>query len=308
MRSDSNRCTIILPVLNEESVIDKIAAELSSVFLPVNMDILFVDDGSTDSTWRKIKELSRKNPLVSGLRFSRNFGKESAMLAGINNAAGDCMIVMDADFQHPPQVALEMFRLWRDSDCDIIEAIKIRRQDENPFNKFGAETFYRILRLLSGIDLRNASDFKLLDRRAADIFISMPERQTFFRAMAGWTGLKTDRVYFDVPKRAGGATKFSILKLIKMAVYSVTAYTSLPMQLVTVIGFGFFLFAVIMSIQTLYMKLYGKAAGGFTTVIILLLLIGSILMISLGIIGIYISKIYNEVKMRPRYILSETTK
>ena len=306
MRSESSRCTIILPVLNEERVIDKIAAELFSAFSSVNMDILFVDDGSTDSTWQIISELSQNNPFISGLRFSRNFGKESAMLAGIGYAGGDCVIVMDADLQHPPRVALEMFYSWLGSDYAIVEAVKTRRQDEGAIYKFGAKTFYKLLHALSGMDLNNASDFKLLDRSVVDIFMSMPERQTFFRAMSGWTGLKTNRVYFKVSQRAGGASKFSVYRLSKMAVSSITAYTSLPMQLVTVAGLAFFLFAIVMSVQTLFMKIAGKAAGGFTTVIILLLLIGSILMISLGIIGIYISKIYNEVKFRPRYVLSGT--
>jgi len=306
LRSDSSRCTVILPVLNEERIIEKTVAELFSAFSSVNLDILFVDDGSTDSTWRIISKLSENNPFISGLRFSRNFGKESAMLAGIGSASGDCVIVMDADLQHPPKIALEMYNLWRGGDCAIVEAIKTRRQEEGAVYKFGAKTFYKLLLMLSGIDLNNASDFKLLDRRAIDIFMAMPERQTFFRAMSGWTGLKTGRVYFQVSPRAAGVSKFSMLKLWKMAVNSITAYTSLPMQLVTIAGLGFFLFAVIMSVQTLVMKITGKAAGGFTTVIILLLLIGSILMISLGIIGIYISKIYNEVKFRPRYVLSDT--
>ena len=306
MRDDSAKCTIVLPVLNEESLIERISTELLSVFISVNINILFVDDGSTDSTWQKITDLSNKNTLIRGLRFSRNFGKESAMLAGISYADGDCVIIMDADLQHPPKTALEMLNLWRNNDYEIIEAIKIRRQDEKPLNSFCARAFYKVLHKLSGIDLHNASDFKLIDRSVAEIFISMPERQTFFRAMAGWTGLKTGRVYFEVPHRAGGYTKFSLFKLTRMAVNSIAAYTSMPMHLVTITGMVFFLFAVFMSIQTLYMKICGKAAGGFTTVIILQLLIGSILMISLGVIGIYISKIYNEVKFRPRYVLSET--
>ena len=306
MRSDSSRCTIILPVLNEERIIEKIAAELFSVFTSVNIDILFVDDGSTDSTWRIINKLSQNSPFISGLRFSRNFGKESAILAGVSCSTGDCVIVMDADLQHPPRIALEMYTLWRKNDYAIVEAIKTRRQDEGAVYKFGAKIFYKLLFMLSGIDLNNGSDFKLLDKSVVGIFMTMPERQTFFRAMSGWTGLKTGRVYFKVPARALGESKFSMLKLWKMAVNSITAYTSLPMQLVTFAGAGFFLFAVVMSLQTLLMKLAGRAAGGFTTVIILLLLIGSILMISLGIIGIYIAKIYNEVKNRPRYVLSET--
>ena len=306
MRSNSSRCAIVIPVLNEESVIEKIAAGLFTAFASVNMNILFVDDGSTDSTWQIISALSQSNPSVGGLRFSRNFGKESAMIAGISGASGDCVIVMDSDMQHPPAAALEMFNLWRNNDYQIIEAIKQRRQNEGAVNKLGAKAFYKLLRALAGIDLDNASDFKLLDRSVIDVFMSMPERQTFFRAMSGWTGLKTGKVYFEAPPRAGGVTKFSMIKLGKMAVNSITAYTSMPMQLVTLAGLGFFLFAVVMAAQTLFMKMIGKAAGGFTTVIVLLLLIGSILMVSLGIIGVYIAKIYNEVKFRPRYVLAET--
>jgi len=306
LRSESSRCTIVLPVFNEERVIEKIVAELFAAFTSVHMDLLFVDDGSTDSTWQIICRLNQSNPFISGMRFSRNFGKESAMLAGIGSATGDCVIVMDADLQHPPRIALEMYNLWRGGDYAIVEAVKTRRQEEGAVYKFGAKTFYKLLRALSGMDLNNASDFKLLDRSVVDIFTTMPERQTFFRAMSGWTGLKTGRVYFKVSQRGGGSSKFSLFKLSKMAVNSITAYTSIPMQLVTVAGLGFFLFAIVMTVQTLFMKIIGRAAGGFTTVIILLLLIGSILMISLGIIGIYISKIYNEVKFRPRYVLSET--
>ena len=306
MRSDTSRCTIILPVFNEEGIVERITTEVFKAFLMANIDILFVDDGSTDSTWDTVAELSKKNPLISGIRFSRNFGKESAMLAGVSVATGDCMIVMDSDLQHPPEIAMEMLDLWLKSDCSIIEAVKIRRQDENALKKIAANIFYKILHSTSGIDLHNGSDFKLLDRRAADIIKSMPERQTFFRAMAGWTGLKTEKVFFEVPLRAGGSTKFSVFKLTKMAINSITAYTSMPMQVVTFIGFGFLLFAIIMTIQTFYRYFFGYVEGGFPTVIILLLIIGSILMISLGIIGIYISKIYNEVKLRPRYILSES--
>jgi len=293
-------------VFNEESIVEKITTEVFKAFLMANIDILFVDDGSTDSTWDTIAELSKKNPLISGVRFSRNFGKESAMLAGVSVATGDCMIVMDSDLQHPPETAMEMLDLWLKSDCSIIEAVKIRRQDENALKKVAANMFYKILNSTSGIDLHNGSDFKLLDRRAADIIKSMPERQTFFRAMAGWTGLKTEKVYFEVPMRVGGSTKFSVFKLTKMAINSITAYTSMPMQIVTFIGFSFLLFAIIMTLQTFYRYFFGYAEGGFPTVIILLLIIGSILMISLGIIGIYISKIYNEVKLRPRYIFSES--
>ncbi|MDR1913023.1 MAG: glycosyltransferase family 2 protein [Clostridiales bacterium] len=302
-------CTIILPVYNEEAILRHSVETLFETFggVPneIPLDILLIDDGSDDGTWKKIAELSRSDCKVSGLRFSRNFGKESAIAAGLSNAKGACVIVMDADLQHPPETALEMYRLWELNDLAIVEAIKTTRQKESAFHKLGANLFYNTLERLAGMDLNNASDFKLLDRSVVELFKTMPERQTFFRAMTGWTGLKSEKVYFEVRPRAAGGTKWSVIKLTTLAVSSISAYTTVPLHWVTFAGIIFLVFAVFLLIQTLYNKIFGLADAGFTTVIVLLLLIGSILMISLGIIGVYIAKIYTEIKSRPRYIVAE---
>jgi dolichol-phosphate mannosyltransferase len=295
----------VLPALNEEAVAEKAASAILSAFELRNVEIVFVDDGSTDGTWDKVKKLSKENPRIRGVRFTRNFGKEGAIRAGLEAANGECAIVMDSDLQFPPKTAVEMFDLWAKGNALIIEGVKIHRQAENPFYKMFSAMFYGILSRLAGMDLQNSSDFKLLDRQAIELFKKMPERQSFFRAITCWSGMKTERCHFMVEPRAGGKTKWSGIKLVKYAINNITSYTTLPMQMVTFAGLFFLAFAVVLTAQTLFMKITGKAAGGFTTVIVLLLVIGSILMISLGLIGIYIAKIYDEIKFRPRFVVSE---
>lgn len=302
--------TMIIPAFNEAGVIGRTAAAVDNLFTKEGIGhlVLIVDDGSKDVTWQEIESLASQNAWVSGLRLSRNFGKEGAVFAGLAHAKTDCVIVMDGDLQHPPETALAMFRLWEKEDYDVVEAVKQKRQDESAVQRMGAFLFYALLKLLSGISLENMSDFKLLSRKAVDILNEMPERQTFFRAMAGWTGLRTGYVNFEAPPRVGGKTKFNHRALVKLAIDSISSYSSVPLQMVTLFGFGFTAFAVVMAVQTLYMKLTGRSVEGFTTVILLLLIIGGILMLSLGIIGTYIAKIYHEIKKRPRYIVGGKTK
>ena len=301
--------TIIIPVFNEADVIKKTADKVIEVFLNEKIDfiLLFIDDGSTDSTWQIIEEIGQQSEYVSGIRLSRNFGKEGAIFAGLDHSQKNCVIIMDGDLQHPPEVAVQMYKLWETGCCQIVEAVKNERQRESGVQRMGARFFYSALKLMSGIALENASDFKLLDKQVVESLKKMPERHTFFRAMTGWTGYSTVYWPYDVADRAGGTTKFNGIKLFKLAIDSITSYSSLPLQGVTIIGLIFCIFSVIMAVHTLYMFLLGYSLEGFTTVILLLLLIGGILMISLGTIGIYIAKIYNEIKSRPRYIISKKT-
>ena len=214
---------------------------------------------------------------------------------------------MDCDLQHPPQTLIEMYRLWQEG-YEVIEGVKASRGKESFIHKMFAKTFYKIISDATGIDMSRASDFKLLDRQAADEFLKLPERNVFFRALSSWVGFKTAYVEFDVREREAGASKWSFKSLVKYAVNNITSFSAAPMQIVTFCGIVFFVFAVILGIQSLYMYFAGHAVAGFTTVILLLLLVGSILMFSLGVIGYYIAKIYDEVKMRPRYIISEVVK
>lgn len=303
------KISIILPVHNESEVIELTVNTISDVLDKENIifDILLIDDASTDNSWKIICKMCDTKDNVSAIKFSRNFGKESAICAGLDNCTGDCCVVMDSDLQHPPKTIVEMYNIWKNNDTDIVEGKKNKRQNESFFSRFFANLFYSLLKACSNIELKNLSDFKLLDRSVIDVIKSMPERQTFFRAVSGWVGFNKEYVYFDVAERAAGTTKWSFFSLIKLAINSITIYSALPMQLVSFFGVSFFLFSIVLSIQSMYMKITGRAVEGFTTVIILLLMIGSILMISLGIIGMYLDKIYNEVKFRPKYIISEKT-
>ena len=190
----------------------------------------------------------------------------------------------------------------------MFEVVKSARGNDSFIHKMFAKTFYKIISDATGIDMSRASDFKLLDRQAADEFLKLPERNVFFRALSSWVGFKTAYVEFDVREREAGASKWSFKSLVKYAGNNITSFSAAPMQIVTFCGIVFFVFAVILGIQSLYMYFAGHAVAGFTTVILLLLLVGSILMFSLGVIGYYIAKIYDEVKMRPRYIISEVVK
>ncbi len=299
--------SVIIPAYNEEGNISKAADIVRRLLIDnsIEYEIIFINDGSSDNTWLEISRNAEMNPAVFGITFSRNFGKESAIFAGLRYAKGNACVIMDCDLQHPPEKIIEMYKIWKNNDIDIIEGIKTSRGNEGIFHKISAKLFYGIIRIGSGLDLRNASDFKLLDRHVIDALNTMPERLTFFRAMSSWVGFKKESVYYDVEERQLGKTKWSLKSLIKYAIRSITSYTSIPMQIVTFIGAVSFILSLILGINTLYNKLSGKSLEGFSTVILLQLFTSSIIMFSLGIIGYYISKIYEEIKNRPRYIVSD---
>lgn len=298
--------SVILPAYNEEKMLGKAANVISKILedAKIPYELVFVNDGSKDNTWIEIEKASAANPNVVGIHFSRNFGKESAMFAGLANARGECCAVMDCDLQHPPEILVEMYRLW-EQGYEVVEAVKRSRGKESIFHKASAGMFYKLISKAVKIDMSRASDFKLMDRKAVDALLAMPEKNAFFRALSSWIGYNTISVEFDVQEREEGESKWSTWSLIKYAITNIVAFSAAPMQIVTVAGVFVFLLGVVMGIQTLVKFCMGHAVEGFTTVILLLLIIGSIIMISLGIIGYYISKIYEEVKGRPRYLISK---
>ena len=298
--------SIILPSYNEGKNISKASSVISELLASNNIpyELIFVDDGSKDDTWNEIEKASKGNPNVVGIHFSRNFGKESALFAGLAESTGDACIVMDCDLQHPPETLIEMYRLWQEG-YEVVEGVKRSRGKESILHKASAGLFYKLISKAVKIDMSRASDFKLLDRKAVDSLLAMPERNAFFRALSAWIGYKTTTVEFDVREREEGESKWSTWSLIKYAITNIVAFLVAPMQVVTIAGVLVFLFAIILGIQTLIKFFMGHAVAGFTTVILLILIIGSIIMISLGIIGYYISKIYEEVKGRPKYIISK---
>ena len=303
------KLSVVLPSYNEEQMIKKTSQVVGDLLEKeqIPYELVFVNDGSKDHTWEKILELKEERAHIKGVCFSRNFGKEGAVFAGIAQAEGDCIAVMDCDLQHPPETLIKMYRLWEDG-YQVIEGVKASRGRESFIHKMFAKTFYSIISDATGIDMSRASDFKLMDRQAAEEFLKLPERNVFFRALSSWVGFKTTYVEFDVQEREAGESKWSFKSLVRYAVNNITSFSAAPMQIVTFFGVVFFVFAVLLGIQSLYMYFSGHAVAGFTTVILLLLFVGSILMFSLGVIGYYIAKIYDEVKMRPRYIISEVIK
>jgi dolichol-phosphate mannosyltransferase len=299
--------SVIIPVYDEEDSLDYVLPALHEVLdsEDVSFEVIFVDDGSTDGSYSKIVELTKAAPNVKGYRFSRNFGKESAIWAGLQKANGDCCVVMDCDLQHPPETLPKMLKLWKDG-YKIVEGIKVRRK-ESFFYKIHSGLFYRLISSLSKLDMLASSDFKLLDRAVIDALVKLDERNTLFRGLSFWVGFSSAKVEFEVAPRKHGKTKWSYSGLAKYALSSISSFSTSPMQIVTFLGALFFVFAIILGIQTLYQFIIGHSADGFTTIILLILLTGGGIMVSLGIIGLYISKIYEEVKARPRFIISDTT-
>ena len=297
--------SVVIPAYNEQENIPAAAERLGGILAPLDdYELIFVDDGSRDGTWELIKQLGETDEHIRGLHFSRNFGKEGAIFAGLKAADGDCVAVIDCDLQHPPELLEKMYTAWKNG-AEVVEAIKASRGKEGIVYKLFAKTLYRMMKNSSNIELDGASDYKLMDRKVVDALNEMPERLTFFRALSSWVGFRTERVEFDVAPRNAGKTKWSFRKLFKYALSSITSFTNVPMHIITWSGILFFLFAVILAVQTIVNFCTGTAADGFSTVILLLLIIGSILMLGIGIIGYYLSKIYEEIKQRPRYIVSE---
>ncbi len=297
--------SIVIPAYNEEKMIWKTTEVVSGIMEreKIPFELVFVNDGSRDQTWEMIEKAAEKNTHVTGIRFSRNFGKESAIFAGLANAEGDCIAVMDCDLQHPPKTLVEMYRLW-EQGYEVVEGVKRSRGKESVLHRASAGMFYKIMSKAVQIDMSRASDFKLMDRKAVEALLSMPERNAFFRALSSWVGYRTTSVEFDVQERTEGESKWSTWSLIKYAVRNIVGFSSAPLQMITVAGVLTLFFAIVLGIQSLVKYFCGHALEGFTTVILLLLIIGSLIMLSLGIIGIYIAKIYEEVKGRPRYFIA----
>lgn len=299
--------SVVVPIFREAAVLPAFLSGVRTALAQcqIPFELVLVDDGSSDDTWRIITEEATAFPSVRGLRLSRNFGKEAALCAGLEHARGSAVILMDGDGQHPPSLLPEMVRIWQASRADIIEAVKRSRGRESLFGKSGALVFYFLLHKLSGFDFKGASDFKLLSRKAVDAWLKMGERNVFFRGMTAWMGFTTVQIPFEVVPRSVGQSTWSYLKRLKLALTGITSFSSIPLQLVTFAGALFLVFSAFLGAETLYLKLTGRAVSGFATVILLQLIIGSLLMISLGIIGEYLARIYEEVKGRPRYIVKE---
>lgn len=299
--------SVVLPAYNEELMMEKICNVLHEILsnAGISYELVLINDGSTDNTWNKILKAGEKDPHILGIRFSRNFGKEAAILAGLSQTSGDVIAVMDCDLQHPPETLIEMYHKW-EKGYEVIEGVKKSRGKESFLHKESAGFFYKLMSEATKVDMQNASDFKMMDRKVVNSILSLPERNMFFRATSSWVGYRTAYVEFEVQEREAGESKWSTWSLIKYAFTNIVAFTTAPLQVVTVGGGICFFCSLLMILYSLIQYFCGHAIEGYTTTILLLLLIGSAIMLSLGVIGYYLAKIYEEVKRRPRYIISET--
>lgn len=300
--------SLIIPSYNEEENIQNTVDKLTELLSKQSFDyeLIFVNDGSKDKTYEKILEASKKDSHVKGISFSRNFGKEAAIFAGLEVAVGAACVVIDCDLQHPPKLIPEMVKKWEEG-YEVVEGVKSDRGKESFIHRAFANLFYKIMSGLIKIDMRSTSDYKLLDRKVVDVLLDLPEHNTFFRALSFWVGFKSVKLEYEVEERQFGTTKWSFGSLIKYAINNATSFSTAPLQIVTFVGVVSIIFSVVLGIQTLVKFFMGTAKEGFPTVILLQLLIGGFIMLSLGIIGHYIARIYEEVKGRPRYIIKEHT-
>ncbi len=299
--------SLVIPFYNEAGQAGQTLSATARVMKEAGLvyEILAVDDGSADETWETLIKAAQEDSCIRPIRLSRNFGKEAAMSAGLDAAKGDAVVVMDGDLQHPPRYIPDMVRLWQEG-YEVVDGVKESRGRESVFSRLFASVFYGLFRRMSGLELANASDFKLLDRKVVDEWKKLEEKDTFFRALSAWMGFRRVTLPFTVDERPSGRSKWGFGKLVRLSVSALTGFSSRPLMLISSFGTFFLLVFFILAIQTLIRYFRGQAATGFTTVILLQLLIGSIILISLGLIGIYLDRLFREVKGRPRYLVAET--
>ena len=299
--------SVVIPAFNEQEMVPAAAGQIDGILSRAGIphELIFIDDGSRDATWAEIRAESEPRDTVRGVHFSRNFRKEAAIFAGLQAADGDCVAVIDCDLQHPPEKLVEMYRLW-EQGVEVVEGVKTDRGEESLAHRVAAKTFYRLISEATHIDMTRASDFKLLDRKAVNVLLSMREKRAFFRALSSWIGFRTAEVPYEVRERAAGESKWSTWLLIKYALSNITAFTSLPLHLITGCGAASFLAALIVGIVSIVRLAMGRVVTGLTGAVILLLFLSGLIMVGLGIIGYYLGNIYMEIQDRPRFIVSET--
>ncbi len=301
--------SIVIPCFQEAARIahslETIAQSVAS--LTATFEILAVDDGSTDGTWAELLSLHQAFPHIRALRLSRNFGKEYAIAAGLARARGAAVVIMDADLQHPPELISRFYQLWKSGEAQIVEGVKNSRRAEPWTARVTSRAFNALFAFLSGQRFSGNSDFKLLDRQAVDTLNRMGERRWFFRGVASTIGFRRVEIPFDVGPRRPERSTWTLWLRLRLAGRAIVSYSAAPLRLIHVFALLFLVFSIWLGAQALYLKFTARAVDGFTTVIILLLMIGGLLLLALGVIAEYLAAIYEEVKGRPRYILSDST-
>ena len=302
--------SIVVPVLNEEEAIHPFVAQISPHLDRTGMDweIVFVDDGSTDRTWPKIGGLSRQDARIRGVRFSCNFGKEAGLTAGLKAAKGDAVIPMDVDLQDPPELIPSFVDIWRSGEADTVYGQRVSRESDTWHKKQTAGMFYKLFNKISSHKIEeNVGDFRLMDRKVVDAVLALDEKNRFMKGLFSWVGYRSVGVPYERPSRSVGTSKFNYWKLWNFALDGITGFSTLPLRVWTYVGLGVgavaFFFAVWVLVKTL---IWGPDTPGYPSIMVTLLFLGSVQLVSLGVLGEYIGRLYVESKNRPLYIVAET--
>lgn len=301
--------TIIVPCYNEQEVLEEFHTEVGKVFSAVpdcRFRFLFVNDGSRDGTLGIIRRLAEEDPRVSYISFSRNFGKEAAMLAGLDYAESDAVIIMDSDLQHPPELIPEMVRWWRQGYDDVC-AKRADRKDEGFVKRHLTNFFYRLLQKCSRTEIqRNVGDFRLLDRRCVAALRLMREGERYTKGMFTWVGFKKKEIPFHVRPRAAGKTTWNYWSLLNLALEGITSFTTAPLRLASMFGVAVSFLAILYMIYVFVRAMiYGDPVAGYPTLLTVMLCLGGVQLLALGIIGEYLGRVFNESKRRPLYLVDE---
>lgn len=308
MNSDRTVYSVIVPLYNEEAVVQDSYERIREVMDTTGepYEIIFINDGSKDSTYQKVREILKKDKNVKLISFSRNFGHQSAITAGMDYCTGQAVIVIDADLQDPPEVMLKMIEKWKEG-YEVVYGKRIKRKGETLFKKATAKIFYRILSKTTDVEIPiDTGDFRLIDRKVCDALKAMPERNRYVRGLISWLGFRQTGVEFVREKRLAGETKYSMKKMFKLAWDGITAFSNAPLKLATYIGVSIsavsFLYLLVVICQKLFTD---TTVQGWASLVAISLFFNGVILIVLGIIGEYIRRIYDEAKGRPIYIISE---
>lgn len=299
--------SVIVPAHNEA---DGLAVFLEQLFgvlkdCAASYEVWVVDDGSRDATWDIVRGESQRYPQLRGLRFTRNFGKEAGILAGLRHASGRSVVVMDADGQHPPALLPKMLDIWRQGQAQIVAAQKINRDSDGLIARLNARMFNGLMHMLTGLNLEGASDFRLLDRRVVDALLAFPEKVRFFRGMTVWTGFSTVSLGFEVAPRIAGESSWNTAQLTRLAITAITSYSAKPLGLVFRLGLLGMVAAGLLLLQALYSWVTHAAVSGWTSMTVVILFFGSANLLGIGVLGAYLAQIFEEIKARPEFLVGE---
>lgn len=299
--------SVVLPARNEALNLPEMLARIHAVLMPDNVayEVIAIDDGSTDNSWAVMQDLRTRYPTLRLIRLSRNFGKEAALNCGLEVASGQCVVTLDCDMQHPPETIRDMLAAWRNGG-EIVMTLRQGREHDHPLRRALTRGYYYFMSRMSEIDIPiGLGDFNLYDRRVVQAILQLPERNRYMKGVVSWVGFKRVTVPVKIAPRLHGRSQFPLLRLVGFAILGITAFSNVPLKIWSAFGVGFSLFALIYGVYlTVDTLIYGVDVPGFASLMVAVLFLGGIQLISLGVIGEYLGRVFNEVKARPLYLIA----